>query len=233
MIARIILLLLVVLFNLGLQCTAAFAYENALFGYTHMLPSPYTPPAGRLALGTTTGIGITDFFELQTNVLSDLFQIYNAEARFSLLDFPSFALGLFLGYQYTNLNVLSSNNPPIGLGAWMPGGVVGIEVIQDIALFLGGNLFFPNVNPNGLGIDTSGYLQGAQVESDVSWAYNPGKKQVGNVISAGATYNFTFGFYGVGLSHHWKGFQIGFHYYPNASNLKVYPIFAGGAVVEL
>jgi hypothetical protein len=112
--------------------------------------------------------------------------------------------------------------------------VIGTEIMPYVALFLGGNLFWPlNTNVSGSGINTSGFMQGAQVESDISWAYNPQGNQTGNVISAGFTYNTTFGFYGVGLSHHWRGFQLGVHYYPNASTGKVLPIISGGAVVEL
>ena len=115
----------------------------------------------------------------------------------------------------------------------MPGGVIGAEIMPYVALFLGGNLFYANVPVSSTGIDTSGYLQGAQVESDVSWAYNPHKDRMGNVLSGGVTYNSTFDFYGFGVSHHWKHFHLGIHYYPNATNLKVMPILAGGAVVDI
>ena len=64
-------------------------------------------------------------------------------------------------------------------------------------------------------------------------AYNPKKKSLGNVLSTGLTYDFTFKIYGVGISHHWSGFQVGLHYYPDASKYRVMPILVGGAVVDL
>src|SRR3954471_24473890 len=86
------------------KVTEAWAVENPLFGYTHLLPSPFTLSAGRVMLGTTSGIGVTDFLEVDTNIISDFFQIYNGRARLSVLDFPGFAAGLYLGYQNVNLN---------------------------------------------------------------------------------------------------------------------------------
>lgn len=219
--------------NLNLTLTSAFAVENPLFGYTHLLPSPFTLPAGRVILGSTSGIGVTDFLEVDTDLLSDFFQIYNGRARLSVLDFPGFAAGFYVGYQNVNLANLSSFNPSTTISAWMPGGVIGAEIAPYLALFVGGNLFYPNIDVSRTGIQTSGYLQGAQFESDLSWAYNPHKNRIGNVLSGGVTYNSTFNFYGLGLSHHWKNLHFGIHYYPNASNLKVFPILAGGAAIDL
>ena len=108
------------------------------------------------------------------------------------------------------------------------------EVLPYFAVFIGGNLSYSSSNiPDSSQIQSSGLLQGTQVESDFSWAYNPHKSTLGNVLSEGISYNSTYNFYGVGLSHHWRGFQLGVHYYPNASNLKVFPIIAGGAVIDL
>jgi hypothetical protein len=204
---------------------AAHAVENPIFGYTHLLPSPFTLPAGKFMVGSTVGLGVTDFIQVETNLIADAYQVFNGRVRASLLDFPGFAGGVSLGYH--------NANPSLTLSSWMPGAVVGIEVLPDVALFLGGNLFYANVDPSSnAGIQSSGFLQGSQIESDISWAYNPHKQKLGNVLSAGLTYNTTFDFYGVGFSHHWRGFQLGIHYYLNATNLKVLPIASVGAVVE-
>jgi hypothetical protein len=212
----------------------AHAVENPLFGYTHLLPSPFTLPAGKFFIGSSAGIGITDFLQVETNVISDIYEIYNARARLSLLDFPGFAVGLYLGYQNVNLKNLSDSNPSIHFSSWMPGGTIGIEVLPNVAWFLGGNLFYANTDlPSSSTFQSSGFLQGSQIETDVSWAYNPHGNNTGNVLSGGFTYNTTFEFYGVGVSHHWKGFQLGIHYYPNANNLKVYPIASVGATFEI
>lgn len=210
----------------------AYAVENPLFHYTHLLPSPFTLPAGKVMLGTTSAVGITNFLELQTDVVSDVFQIYNAKARLSLLDFPGFAAGAYLGFQYFNPNTFSVANPSIGVTSWMPGLVTSFEILPYFALFLGGNLYYSSP-ALATGIETSGFLQGGQVESDVSWAYNPHEGKTGNVLSAGFTYNTTFSFYGVGISHHWPGFHVGIHYYPNVNTNKILPIISGGMAVEI
>ena len=213
--------------------TQAGPYLNPLLSFTHILPSPLTLPAGRFVLGSTVGIGVTDWLELDTNLVADLYQIYNGRAQVSLLDFPGLAAGFYLGYQNTNLNALSAANPAISLSTFMPGMVIGMEMLPHFAWFLGGNLSYTNASVPTSGLDVSGFLQGGQIGSDFSWAYNSGESQVGNVLSAGFSYNSTFGIYGVGLSHHWRGFHVGLHYYPNANNLKVMPILSGGAVVDI
>jgi len=207
--------------------------ENPLLSYTHLLPIPFTLPPGRVIIGTTSGVGVTDFLEANTNLVADFYRIYNVQAKFALLNFPGIASAVYLGYQYVNLHDVSSANPSIAISSLMPGAVVGVEVIPQIALFVGGNLFYPNRNITNEGIETAGYIQGAQMESDVSWAYNPQKDRPGNVLSAGVTYNTTFKLIGFGISHHWRGFRLGVHYYPNATTLKVLPIISGGASFDL
>lgn len=220
--------------NLSVRETPHFGrVENPLFGYTHLLPSPFTPPSGRLQIGLTSGVGVTNSLSLETNLLSDFYKIFNARMRYALLDFPGFALGLSIGFQYVNLNSIAPTNPSLGLIGWMPGGVMGVEIAPHVALFTGGHFFYANMDVTQLNISNSGFVQGTEIESDLSWAYHPQKKGVGNVMSLGATYNTTFRFYGVGFSHHWKGFQLGAHFYPNAAHMRFLPIFSGGAVVEL
>jgi hypothetical protein len=226
------------LFCLGVlhirESQASTQVENPIFSYTHLLPSPFTVPGGRFYFGTVTGVGVTDFLEIQTDVIADIYQIYNARAKLSLLDFPGFAAGLYLGYQSVNLNELSSLNPSLRINSWMPGGVLGMEILPYVALFFGGNLYYSNADvPDPNTLQTSGFLKGAEIESDISWAYNPHSNRTGNVLSAGVSYNSTYDFYGFGFSHHWKGFHLGIHYFPNASNLKVMPIVSGGAVIDM
>ena len=221
------------LFIFLINLTSAKAYENPLFGYTHLLPSPFTLHAGKFAVGTSAGVGITDSLELDTNLLLDLVKIYNARLRYSLLDFPGFSVGVFLGFQSTNLSDLSSFNPALTVNAWMPGAVIGMEITPDLAIFMGGNLFYPNQTIDASSLNTAGYFQGRQIEADLSWAYHSTETELGNVLSAGVNYNSTFDLYGYGISHHWKGFHLGVHYYPTATELKIQPIIAGGAVFDI
>lgn len=206
---------------------------NPLFGATHLLPSPFTLSSGKFVFGSTAAVGVTDFMEIQTDVIADLYQIYNARVKLGLLDFPGLAAGLYVGFQSVNWNNISPSNPSITVNSWMPGGVIGIEVLPWVAVSFGGNLYYSSNDSSNAGIVTAGFLKGAQVESDISWAYHPKDDKMGNVVAGGVSYNSTYDILGFGVSHHWRGLQLGFHYYPNAGSLKVLPILQGGATFEL
>ncbi len=207
--------------------------ENPLFAYTHLLPSPFTLPAGRLLLGTHVAFGLTDFLQVSSDVLRDIFKVYNAEAKISLLDYQEFALALTLGLEHYNYHDIDDRNPDLGVTTWQPGAVTSFAILPTLAWFWGANLNISNSTLKTSGIQTSGYVTGAVLESDLSWAYNPKKKGVGNVLSGGVSYDMTYSILGVGVSHHWRGLHVGIHYYPNADQYRVQPIITGGAAVDL
>lgn len=213
--------------------TRAQAYENPMFGYTHLLPSPYTLSAGRLILGTDVAYGLTDFFQVGTSLISDLYQIYNANAKLSLLDYPSFAMAITFSWQSFNYKNLYSSNPDYQVTSYGPGVVTAYGLFDTLALFIGGNLLFSDKTLTVQGAKFSGLAKGATFESDLSWGYNPKKKSVGPVLSGGLSYDTTYSMVGVGISHHWPGFHLGFHYYPSASEHKLVPIISGGASFDL
>jgi hypothetical protein len=212
----------------------AQAGSNPLFGYTHLLPSPFTLPAGRFVFGTDIALGITDFFQVGTNLLRNFYQVYNANAKVSLVDYPVFALALTGGWESYNYKDISPLNPDLRIQSWLPGMVMAFEVMPKVALFTGANLNLSQVTLQTSGVQTSGYIRGSTVQSDISWAYNPPKKKgLGNVLSGGVSYDINYALLGVGLSHHWSGFHFGLHYYPNADRYKVQPILSGGGAVDL
>lgn len=211
----------------------AQALENPLLGYTHMLPSPFTLTAGRFVLGTEADFGVTDFFQVGTGLVSDVLQVYNANVKLNVLDLPEVAACLNLGYENYNLSSFSSFNPDAQISSWQPGATVGYELAPHLAHFVGGHLSLTNVNVNAQGVSTSGYVQGVTGETDLSWNYSSGEHSVGDVLSGGFSYDFTYRIYGIGISHYWPGFHLGVHYYPNASDYKFVPILAGGAAFDL
>ena len=211
----------------------ARAVENPLLAYPHLLPSPFTLPAGRIVLGTDAAFGLTDFFQIGTSLIPDIYQVFNANAKLAVLDYPDLAAALTLGWQTYDLHDIDATNPELRITSWNPGLVVGYELLPHLAHFVGGHLSFSNVTLVTDGITTSGYVQGVLGESDLSWAYNPRKKGVGNVLSGGVTYDFTYKIIGFGFSHYWPGFHLGIHYYPNATHYRVQPILAGGAAFDL
>jgi hypothetical protein len=224
---------LVLLIALGVvRSDAALGAMNPLFAYPHLLPSPFTLPAGRLVYGTSVAFGVTDFFTIGTNILRDFYKIYNVGAKVSILDTEIFAAAATLGYETFNYSAVTGLDPDVTVSSWQPGAVTSLALHERVALFVGGNLSITKIS---LPDEGSGYLHGAQVESDLAWAYHPPtkKRSIVNVISAGASYDLTYKIYGVGLSHHWPGFQLGLHYFPNAKRDRFLPIIAGGGGMDL
>ena len=237
---------------------------NPLFAHPHMLPSPFTIKAGRLAYGTEFAYGLTDFMQIGTNVLRDAFRFYNVNAKVSLLDLHPVAIGLTFSIENYNYKDMDTANPDLRVTALQPGGVVAFSILDSLALFVGGNYNYSKTTLVTQNLTTSGYLRGAVMESDLSWAYNlglsgigssgasideaahrpgaprysavkkpPAKRQgLGNVLSAGMSYDAIYKIFGIGISHHWSGFQLGVHYYPAATHYPVYPIIAGGGVLD-
>ena len=225
-----------ILFILTLSLTAfnnrASAVENPLFAYTHLLPSPFTLSQGRLVLGTSVAYGLTDFFQIGTDILRDFYKIYNINVKLGLLDFEDFAMALTLSYESYNYKNIDSSNPNIDINSWQPGLVTSYSLAENLAFFVGGHLNFTESTLRSSGIKKSGYIAGAVAETDLSWAYNPHKKSIGSVLSVGATYDFTYYLYGIGISHHWNGFHLGVHYYPDAEKNQLLPIISGGMSID-
>jgi hypothetical protein len=208
--------------------------ENPMFGFPHMQASPYTVSQGRLILGTDVAFGVTDFLQVGTNLIRNFYKAYNANARLSLIDFPEFALSLTYGFEHVNLRRVDNRNPDVSIRSHQPGVVTAYGLAQDLALFIGANLNYRSFQIRSGEVPvSSGFLRGAQVGSDLAWNYSRTARKFGNVISVGSTYDLSYSLIGLGISHHWPGFRIGIHYYPNATENRLLPLIAGGAVVDL
>jgi hypothetical protein len=220
---------------LAAQPAVAADAANRLFYYTHLLPSPFTIPAGRLVFGADVSLGLTDFLQVGTNVLRDFYKVYNVNAKLSLVNYPEAAFAVTGEYEHYNYKDILATNPDLKVTSWLPGAVFAFALDPRLAMFVGGNLNITNAVLVTNGIATSGYTHGARVGADASFAYNaPSKKQpIGNVLSAGVSYDLSYKIYGFGFSHHWPGFHLGIHYYPNADQYRVQPILVGGGSVNL
>lgn len=208
--------------------------HNIIFHMPHLLQSPYTLPSGKLIYGTTVALGVTDFLQVSTDLFSDLFRIYNASLKASLVDEPDYAISLSLGWKSYRLQDISTTNPNLSVSSISPGAVLAIKMEERMAVFVGGRADFKSVSFNSQAVQTSGWVQGALIETDFSWAYgNPKQQNNFNAIASGISYDFTYQLWGFGMSHHWPGFQLGFHYYPEASRNPVLPILIGGGSIEL
>ncbi len=216
--------------------TPLMAASQPILGYTHMVPTPLTLNAGTLVYGTYFGYGITDFLQIGTNIIADINQFYNADAKLNFLDTEDMALSAIVGWDHYNYNDISATNPDLAVTTWSPGLVYGYALAPRFAWFAKGVLNYSDVTLVNDGIETSGLMRGANIGSDVSWAYGSKgtkSKELGNVLSTGVSYDVSYKIFGVGLSHHWGGFQLGFHYYLNADKNAILPIIAGGGSVSL
>ncbi len=207
--------------------------ENPLFGYPHLLPSPFTLPGGKLLLGTAVAFGVTDFLQIGTNLLADFYQNYNASLKLAIFENEVTAFALTGSFQRYNPSTFSASNPDEWINSYQPGAVVAVAILPKVAAFFGGSLNFSEQTLPGSNIDRSSLFRGATIESDLSWAYNPPtkRKDLGNVLATGVSYDLNYKLLGVGLSHYWPGFHLGFHYYIGAERNPVLPILQGGTVV--
>lgn len=199
---------------------------NPAFGFTHMLPSPMNIPGGAWMIGSSVAYGVTDFLQLSTDVIRDAYRYWNVQAKVPLIEFPTFITSAYVSWDTFNLNNYEDRNPDRRVTAWQPGLVTGYELSENMAFFVGGNFQISKADvPDG--IRTSGFSKGSRIEADWSWLYNPSDSRLsGNAITAGGTYDFTYGTWGVGVTHHWPSLQLGFHYTVNADRYRFMPIFA-------
>lgn len=201
--------------------------SNPIFAYTHLLSSPLTLPGGRLVIGTQVAYGILGFFQAGTDLVRDIYQVYNVGAKLKVVDTPSFTLAATAEYETFNYNTIAPTNPSLQVTSWLPGLVAGIEVLPQVAWFVGGNLNILSQNLITSGVQTSGYVHGSQVESDLSWMFLPGF-----AIATGLTYDLTYRVVGYGVSTYLKTIKLGVHYYANADQYRVMPILAGGVALD-
>lgn len=211
-------------------------YSNALFAYPHIQASPLTLPAGKLILGTSVALGVTDFFQVGANILKLAYQIYNANTKLSIIDTYSFAFALTFGWESYSQEYTSGISADVT--SYLPGGVMAFTIAPTLAWFLGGQYRTSSVTFSSGDVTSSALFQGTRVGSDIAWAYAPkrsksGGNRLGNVLAFGANYDITYKLYGFGMSHHWPGFQLGMHFYPNANDVKYEVIIVGGMSMDI
>ncbi len=216
----------------SIQSHATERHFNPLFSQSHLLPSPYTLSAGQFVYGSQLALGITDFLQISTDFLRDLFQIYNAQLKVNLVDTSLFAWTLSLGFQTFNYQDIDSSNPAIQITSYRPGTVFAFGLGSRVAWFLGGSADLSN-QKKSTNVQTSGFVQGHVIESDWSFAYKTkdDEPEYGYAIAVGGSYDLTYKLIGVGLSHHWPSFRIGVHYYINADRSRILPLITGGGTL--
>jgi hypothetical protein len=209
---------------------------NPVFGYSHLAGSPYTLPSGRLVYGTDVAVGVTNQFQVGTNILRDSFQFYNAQAKYRVVSTSSFAAATTFGFETFDTAAVGVSTQSAQITNYLPGVVTAVGVGESVAWFNSGSINLSKATvPSDM--QKAGYIRGSQAESDIAWAYNQGTTKRGdpfvrNALAAGVSYDFTYKVLGYGMSHHWHGFQLGAHYYPEAKRQKLQPIIAGGGTMQ-
>jgi hypothetical protein len=216
----------------GVRESESKYYYNPILAYSHLQPTPYTLKAGTLVLGTQISFGLTSFLQIGTDIFRDFYKIYNANLKINFLKFEDYAMAFILGYEKYNLKDVNAQNPDIGIQTIQPGITNAIAFSKELGFTFSGSISNTKVNSNSP-IYESGVLRGTRIGADLSWAYNPQPRTLGNVLSFGTSYDLTYKMFGYGLSHHFPGFQFGVHYFPKATSNKYFPIIAGGLVFEL
>ncbi|MCC7442288.1 MAG: hypothetical protein IT285_11680 [Bdellovibrionales bacterium] len=213
---------------LAAAAPCARAGENPVFAYPHMLPSPYTLPAGTLIYGSTFAAGLTDFLTVSTNAWLDFNEVFNASAKISLVDYPAFAFSLTGSAYFYNLNSIDPRNPDVSVTSWQPGAVAAFGLGERLALFTGASMEITDATGLADVPARSGFVSGAKLGVDLAFMYGNAERGAGNALAAGVSYDATYSLIGLGLCHHWPGFQLGVHVYPGAEQNRVLPILAGG-----
>src|SRR4051812_22063861 len=96
---RILIVALLAFSLAGVPEAGAVETSNPLFGYTHLLHSPFTMPSGKIALGTTVAIGLTDFLQVGTDLIRDFYHVYNASAKVGVFDNQQVAFAFTGGWE--------------------------------------------------------------------------------------------------------------------------------------
>ncbi len=220
---------------LHMTSSARAGSSNLLFALPHLSPSPLTLPAGRLLLGTQISYGVTDFLQVETDLLRDFYSVYNAHLKLQIWDEDLAAVALTLGFETYNPKNFYPTCPDSQITSWQPGVAIALLAMDRVAWFGSANLNYQKFEMTFADGSTPAGVRGARLSSDLAWAYHPAtaKREIPRVLSGGVSYDFTYGLFGVGVSHHWPGFQVGFHYYPNAGQRKLLPILIGGMGLQL
>jgi hypothetical protein len=223
-------LLVTLLFLYAPADTTAHASDtrNYLFSFTHLAPSPFTLRSGQFVYGTVFAYGLNDYWQIGTNVLRDFYQIYNAHTKISLYDDSQIAFAAHFGFESYNVRTINPLLVSTDVMAFQPG-VTGAYSINSRVASITSLSYSIQTVVSGF---ASGYVRGTRIHSDLAWLYGDLKRKTLTVLTPGVSYDFTYGVYGVGLSHHWPGFQLGFHYYVNATSNQLVPILSGGGSVQ-
>jgi len=206
----------------------------APLGVTHLLPSPYTLPAGAFSYGSSLGYGLTSFLQVGTNLFQLLNDIPNANAKINIVDLEEWAAALT--FDWSKFDLTSISGRTVGeVTSYGPGAVLSWGFYETLSWTNGIKLIKRNLTGTELGAEVSGLFEGTRFMSELAWLYDEGgeKKEERNpkALAFGISYDVTYEIFGFGLSHHWPGFQLGFHYYPSADDDKWFPIINGGGTV--
>ncbi len=171
----------------------------------HSIPTAYTLNEGEVLLGIgPLAYGITDNFQIGTNLLADIFGVFNANLKYNLLDKPGFGLAGGAGWAYFKLGDDSFNSINLSANASFP-------LSEAFKIHLGANYaIIPNFNIDSTEVTGSAaYGTSVPVNIEVNLSKH-------SAILAGAGYDLSFEAFSVGASylHSWEKFnlQLGAHY---------------------
>lgn len=200
------------------------SYEHIAFASTHKLPSPRTMRKGSVVAGSQMAVGLVEGLEVSTDMARNFGKFYNVSAKAPIIEFPTFIASGFVTFESFRMDQIDSRNPNARVNSWQPGLVTGYEINPDLALFLGGAVRLASRTVPKSFIE-SGWMQGSRIQSDLGWKYNRnGSKWSENALAVGVTADVSYKLLGVGVTHHWEKFRLGFHYTLNADRQRLLPM---------
>jgi len=202
------------------------SHGGSPLGVTHMLPSPKTLPAGVFVYGTSLAFGVTDRFQVGTNLHALLSDIPNLNSQLSLYHSDDWALALTVGASQYDVEDVYGNKLAT-IDTYTSGLVLGVALSDKVAWTNGVEYAWRYVEGSDANIVISGLFGGTKLQSELGWIYNDGR-----ALDLGVSYDTTFSLWGFGLGHHWDGFHLAIHYYPDADQDKVLPIISGSGAIS-
>lgn len=201
---KTIIMILVVLFC-AISAYSIIDDEHRLI-QAHTIPTAYTLNEDEFQVGIgPVYYGITEDFQVGTNMLSNILGVFNADAKYNFLDKPGLGLAGGAGWMYFKIADDSYNALLLSLNA-------SFVLKSNLKLHTGGTVaLIPDFDLDEDTTYTGGAASGTMVPVELE--YNLSEH---SAILAGAGYDLSFGAFSAGASylHSWEKFnlKVGAHY---------------------
>ncbi len=192
-------ILLVLLMSIAVMPLWGIINDNLRLTSAHAVPTAYTLNQGEVLIGIgPLAYGIHDKFQIGTNMLLDILQVFNADIKLNILDFE--AMGLAAGVGFAHFGLFGSN-----YNSFLFSGLLTIPVSQNLKFHTGGTFaYIPDFDIGDMDFE-GGAEAGTTIPLDIEINLSEHSALLG-----GAAYDLTFEYYRVGVSYlrSWEQFNL-------------------------